>query len=1288
MQTLIPTPPKFVGRSTVRSGPIIRSTPKSGSPTPSPETPSYGVIFSMSMPASADDFTPSDLLGATIENVDPSDKLDPSLSNEKIYFTILGGYFCKRLKKDKKVDISHIFGIAADPSKGFNLQEGNHSIVDEWERDDLYNTNRKTYINEREFGKDGWTFIVNYKPNRHMYPIGCGALKLSHDCPEITALTVTAGALERMEQTVTAQVSTSGGHASKYLWEWGDGTTGETTAPTASHTYQRVATPPVAYTIKVTAKGTGDCESSKTHDFPAPPTPCPLVKFSSLVPTNIDGLTTEVAVALKVTGPMPDEFKWVWKDGTESVTTTPHATHRYTRSFEGDKEYDIKAVGKGPGDCVDRAHCVAVVPKAECPVVFGVQKMKEELTDTHLHVTFKVLVKDPANLPTSFNWFWGDQPIVAPATSAPPEVSKELEISHAYKRPEGDAVNYTVRMTYTQPSDVCADTECIELLDVPGICPILDEVVIRSSTTDGDKQTVSAEVTFKVSDPKPTSYSWDWGDGTPPEVNNSPIHTHIYDRPAGDAEEYTITVSTSGPGSSCDKSVSAPIEIPGVCPVIERIDHEILSQEGNQATVRFTAIISGPGPSELIWNFGDKSENKNSSAHQIEHTYLLPYDGSLVAKVLLSLTGPDQCSKQTELKIEIPGPSCPLLQGLSYTLGDIDMETGQIPVSFELNPGTSVAQTYRWEMGDNSPSVDNQSTTYTHLYDLAYGEEKSVIVKVSSDGPSQCRDTITVVVVLPYICPIVGQLGVSGEENVDGQSYDVTATLPIKGKVLPSKYFWDFGDGSQEVQTTEATVTHAYDRRLGENMTYQIRVRLDGPGQCGGTYTAVEEVPKRCPATYTVSAVKNAETDGEKVPYVFTVSLEGTAQQFKWYWGDGQETSTSEPTATHAYEKQATQKTYPVLVKISGPGDCSGEAETSVTISPADVCPLLGRINVEIEDQEVGNRTYIFAPAFTKAKPDECTWNFGDGSPEVKSAEPSIEHTFPALAVEKEYVVTLNSRGPGKCETTGGKVHVKVGPSIDKPACPEITGIQVLSTKNISQTEAEVSVKVLYKGEAPSKYTWNWESGSKPKITETAQTSLIFQRPPEDAECSINVHTTGPGDCDGDAVTKTKIDGVSKDSFFCRYMRLIVAFLGALSIGAAIICIAAEILDQGEPDWSVGILAYAGLSIFFFGAAIFWWITQGKSQSCKPGRCDWLATGWCMSISALMLTFFMIECFPSWIPWAVVFFISLGVFGFLWFKNCAPETRAKTFFTYFFIAILAGLINMFLIAGPALTCCG
>lgn len=1284
MQTLIPTPPKFVGRSTIRSGPIVRSSPLSSGSSASPESPSYGVIFSMSMPASAADFNPADLLGATIENVDPSDKLDPSQANEKIYFTILGGYFCKRLKKEKKVDISNIFGIAADPSKGFNLQPGDHSIVDEWEREDLYNDNRKSLINERKFGKDGWTFIVNYKPNRHMYPLGCGPLQLSRDCPSVTDLTVTAGALERMEQTVTAQATISGGHASSYEWDWGDGNTEQTSKPTATHTYARVENAPATYSIKVTAKGTGDCESSKTYDFPAPPTPCPLVKFSSLVPTNIDALTTEVAVSLKVVGPMPTEFKWVWKDEdrTETVTTEPHATFRYKRSFEGDKEYDIKAVAKGPGDCVDRAHCVAVVPKAECPVVFGIEKMEETLTETHLNVKFKVNLKDPNNAPSEFHWTWGDNSS---------DTTKDLEISHAYQRPAGDAVLHNVQMSFTQPGDTCPTTENIELVDVPGVCPVLDDLVILSSSTDGDKQTVTAEVTFKVSDPKPTSYIWDWGDGTPPEPFNSPTHTHIYNRPAGDAEEYTITVNTSGPGNDCGKSVSTPVEIPGVCPVIDRLDYKIISEDGPLVTVRFSATISGPKPGELTWNFGDKSDLVSSSDVSIDHTYTVPYGESLTTVVALQVSGPDQCSKSAELKIDLPGPPCPLLQGLSYTLGEIDEENALVEVSFTLKTASTVEQSYRWDMGDGSDPVVNTSTTHTHTYKLKYGLEEKHSVTVQSQGPGKCQDSIPVTVLLPYICPAIGEIKSEGSLNADGKTYNVTASLNIKEHASPSKYFWDFGDGSPELPTDVPSAKHSYQRALGSETPVQIKVRTEGPGDCSAQSTHMVYVPKRCPKSYTLTATMGGEAQGDQLTYNFEVSLsEGTASSFIWYWGDGSAPeTTSEAKASHMFEKKAEEVTYPVRVEVTGPGSCSGSAETPVTIPADDVCPILSRINVEIEDQEVNNRTYVFAPAFQKGQPKECTWNFGDGSPEVTTNEPSVEHTFPALKVEKEYVVRLSSKGPGKCETADGKVHVKVGPSVEeKPECPEITGIQVISVTNISNTEAEVVVKALYSGAAPSKYTWNWESGGQPKITDTAQTTLTFKRPPEDAECSINVHTDGPGDCEGDAVVKAKIQGVAKDSFFCRFMRLIVAFLGALAIGGAIICIAAEILDYGEPDWSTGILAYSGLTIFFFGAAIFWWITQGKSQSCKPTRCDWLATGWCMSISALMVTFFMLDCFPSWIPWAAVFFITLGIFGFLWFRDCAPTSKAKTFFTYFFIAILAGMINMFLIAGPALTCCG
>lgn len=90
-------------------------------------------------------------------------------------------------------------------------------------------------------------------------------------CPQLTGLTakITDTQATRVSVTATATATVSGGTPEKYRWDWGDGTTSETTVPTASHDYDR-RDAAQTYAIGVAASGPGSCKSNATANVTIP----------------------------------------------------------------------------------------------------------------------------------------------------------------------------------------------------------------------------------------------------------------------------------------------------------------------------------------------------------------------------------------------------------------------------------------------------------------------------------------------------------------------------------------------------------------------------------------------------------------------------------------------------------------------------------------------------------------------------------------------------------------------------------------------------------------------------------------------------------------------------------------------------------------------------------------------------------------------------------------------------------------------------------------------------------
>ncbi|MEM7658745.1 MAG: PKD domain-containing protein, partial [Bacteroidota bacterium] len=1007
MSIPIPTPDKFAGRSAVRSGPIVRSQPVSGDNPPDPNPPLYGVIYTQSNPSSLQDFNVNTLIGAKIENKE----LDQT--GDDPFFTILGGYYCERLTKngEKIVNISQIFGIAAEPAKGFNLQPGNHSLVDEWEREDLYQDKRKQFMDERAYGKNGWTFIVTYKPNRHLYPLGCTPMGLTQNCPVISSVQVTEDKLTDVEQRVTAQVNVFGAPPIEgYTWEWGDGNTSETTEPTARHTYQRSKDVPANYAVKVTIHAADGCTDTQTHHFPSAPQPCPQIRFTKITVTRLNGLQSRVDVDVEVITGTPTDFKWVWKDGSEhEITPNSNNSHIYQHSFEGPKVYDIKVVARGPGDCVDRIHCETTVGGADCPVIKGIKKVSETLTETTLEVTYEAVMKDPHVLPKEFIWNWGDGTI---------DTVTDLRISHSYTRPSGDAITRNITLNGNMPG-TCPDKPQHTEKVIPGVCPVIGDLTLKTIRTTDTEQVVLATLEVDPNGPQPTDFNWDFDDGAT-DNTKVPQVEHTYARPAGDNKTVTVSVQTVGPGSTCDQNRSAQTDLAGACPVIHGITTEVLSQEGDQAKVRMTALVFGPPPTSFKWNVGDGSEGVTTKDPTLVHTYILPYDGQLDATITVNTDGPDSCHASAKTKLSLDGPACPLSQGLSYEFVRGTKE-GEVTIRFEIAVGSPAPSSFVWDFGDGSAPQTTDTPVVSHVYEQPFGTDKIVTISVTSNGPSTCSERLTTTVVIPHVCPVMGEITSSKVAVADASKEKFTFNWQVLSPVVPESFEWDFGDGSPLETTKEPTATHEYARSLGVDQLYTVKVRAIGPGECGQSIQTSVKIIHHCPWVKEVRKVEKAVKGKDRKVDFEVILTEGQADKYIWSFGDGSPTvTTTEPTVSHTYESLAGQDAnFPVHVKLEGPGVCQPEGQTSVLVPGHDACPTLSRIDVVLAEEDDKSATFAFAPVFAKGRPTSFTWDFGDGSAPETTTDPTIYHAFPQGAKGKQFEVKLTTSGPGDCKASG-----------------------------------------------------------------------------------------------------------------------------------------------------------------------------------------------------------------------------------------------------------------------------
>ncbi len=98
------------------------------------------------------------------------------------------------------------------------------------------------------------------------------------------------------------------------------------------------------------------------------------------------------------------------------------------------------------------------------------------------------------------------------------------------------------------------------------------------------------------------------------------------------------------------------------------------------------------------------------------------------------------------------------------------------------------------------------------------------------------------------------------------------------------------------------------------------------------------------------------------------------------------------------------------------------------------LCTEIKEISMTSASKRDDAMTHDFTVATEGIAPSSCTWNFGDGSEELRTNENASSHTYKMLREEKTYIVKVTLNGPNSC-TTSQTTTVTI-PSLP---CPEVT---------------------------------------------------------------------------------------------------------------------------------------------------------------------------------------------------------------------------------------------------------
>jgi len=218
----------------------------------------------------------------------------------------------------------------------------------------------------------------------------------------------------------------------------------------------------------------------------------------------------------------------------------------------------------------------------------------------------------------------------------------------------------------------------------------------------------------------PTSWSWDFGDGSALDNTQNPSHTYAT------AGTYDVTLGADGPGGTDNVTKVGYITVTPPAPPATVAQFSGTPLTGDAPLdVQFTDLSTG-APDTWSWDFGD---NTTSTQQDPLHTYAAgTYTVTLTAD---GPGGPDNVTKVDYITVGTPVPAP--VAGFSA-----DNTTGAAPLTVAFTDNSTGSITgYSWDFGDGS-ALDNTANP-SHVYDVSSGTY-TVALTVTGPGGS---DTFT-----------------------------------------------------------------------------------------------------------------------------------------------------------------------------------------------------------------------------------------------------------------------------------------------------------------------------------------------------------------------------------------------------------------------------------------------------------------------------------------------------------------------------------------------------------------
>jgi len=717
------------------------------------------------------------------------------------------------------------------------------------------------------------------------------------------------------------------GDPTSWSWDFGDGTTSTLENPTKTYTAPGL----YSVTLRVADAVGGSSEKTLSNYISVQP----LDASFSGTPT-LGAAPLAVAFTDTSTGD-PVSWSWDFGDGTTSTAQNPNKTY----AAPGTYTVRLTVTGKGGAtNTLTRTDYVTALP------------LTAEFTGTPLTgpAPLAVTFTDASyGVPTSWEWTFGDG---GTSTAKNP--------THTYAAAGKYSVTLTVRDA-TGATSTKTRTEYVDAL------PLTAD--FTATPTFG---AVPLAVTFSdTSIGTPTTWAWDFGDGTTSSVA-APSHT--YTEPGS----YTVTLTVADAiGATSTKTKANLLTVSPDAVFVPAADSFVDSSQASR-------------------NFGSAASLRvrNGATSPPHYVSYLRFEVGVGAKV-------------TTAKVRLHVTDAALDGGTIYLVDNAWTETGITYANAPVVGGTALG-TIPAAAAGTSVEVDLPRSVFS-----AGSGAYSFAIKSNTNGGAvwySSREGVAAAQLVLRVTPLPLNADFGATPTAGGAPLTVNFLDASDGE--PITWSWDFGDGTT---STEQSPTHTY-TQVG---TYNVTLTITDAK--GGTST-------RTLLNFVTVEALDAEFRGTPssgaapLEVAFADMSLGDPTAWSWDFGDGTTSTFANPTHTYS-----TAGTYTVTLTVT---DAHGATNTETRANYVTALPLTADFGAS---PTFG--TAPLAVTFTDMSigaPTAWSWSFGDGG---TSAERNPTYTYVAPGVYTVTLTITDGTGGTSTKTrtnlvtaTGDQVF---GPAAD-----------------------------------------------------------------------------------------------------------------------------------------------------------------------------------------------------------------------------------------------------------------